>query len=161
MARRARYLSDGPPSDIHLLSSKLTGGGPPVLLLLSVAITGGFVPPAGPLFDPLQSAPAAGMTPSGEHIVNFSVASIASSPTFSAGATPDIARQNRYLSIFQMSWSSFHWPSSFCQTTAYLSVPSCGEAPFVLNVQVPTSRAALRPSGLTSRGVHLTSPSCC
>src|SRR5215469_7884912 len=23
-----------------------------------------------------------------------------------------------HLSMFQMSWSSFHWPSSLCQTTA-------------------------------------------
>src|ERR1700722_13932836 len=63
--------------------------------------------------------------------------------------------------MFQMSVSNFHCPSSFCQTTAYLRAPSCGVAPLGVNVQVPISRAALRPSGLTSIAGHLTSPSCC
>ena len=49
--------------------------------------------------------------------------------------------------MFQMSWISFQPLSVFTQATAYLSALSCGVAPLVLKVQVPISRAALRPSG--------------
>src|SRR5260370_37052187 len=61
----------------------------------------------------------------------------------------------RYLSMFQMSCSSFHRPASFCQTTAYLSSTSCSGGALVIIEHEPISRAALPPSGFTSSAVHL------
>src|SRR5215471_904055 len=66
-----------------------------------------------------------------------------------------------HLSMFQMSWSSFHWPCSLGQTAAYLSASSCGLAPLVVKVAVPIPRAASGPSGFTSRVVSLMSPGWC
>ena len=55
--------------------------------------------------------------------------------------------------MFQMSVFSSHWLATFRQTTTYFKAPSCGEAPLVLKVQVPTSRAPVRPIGMTSLAV--------
>src|SRR5262245_35668808 len=65
-----------------------------------------------------------------------------------------------YLPSFQISAASFQSSPTFSHTTTYLPTISCGEAPLVLRLKVPISRAADGPSDLTSRVVNFGSVTC-
>ena len=65
-----------------------------------------------------------------------------------------------YLPSFQISAASFQFPRTFSHTTTYLPVTSFGAGPLVFKLKVPISRAANRPSRLTSMVVTFGSPTC-
>src|SRR5450830_970874 len=65
-----------------------------------------------------------------------------------------------YLPSFQISAASFQSLPTFSHTTTYLPVTSLGVGPLVFKLKVPISRAANRPSRLTSMVVTFGSPTC-
>ena len=65
-----------------------------------------------------------------------------------------------YFPSFHMSVVSFQSFPTFSQTTTYFPVTSCGVVPLVFRANVPISRAAEGPSGLTSTVVSFGSPTC-
>src|SRR5262249_45340889 len=69
-------------------------------------------------------------------------------------------RADFYLPSFQISAASFHWPRKRSHTTRYFPEISFGDAPLVVRLKVPISRAAAGPSRLTSSVVILGLPAC-
>ena len=74
--------------------------------------------------------------------------------------TRDRGAKRTHLFVFQMSLASFQSRPILRHTTTCLPTISCGGWAFVFSVTVPTSRAAVRLSGSTSRVVSLASLSC-
>src|SRR4029079_6162435 len=78
------------------------------------------------------------------------------SATFGAKQT----YERPYLPSFHMSVVSFQSFPACAQKTTYFPITSCGVGPLVFRANVPISRAAEGPSGLTSMVVSFGSPTC-